>query len=92
MTHLVNNQKYDFKFAANNFLTAVKPPTQLHTTKGSIYFVINEIFISQTFYSVTVLKNVKRCKNEVLKTQVCDLSIMIVDVLVVVVKTNEDSR
>ena len=52
-----------------------------YATAGSIYFVINEIFISQTFYLVTVLKKVKRCKNEGLKTRVCDLSFAILKML-----------
>ena len=45
------------------------------------YFVINEIFISQTFHSITVLKKVKRCKTEVIKTRVYDLSIIIIKLL-----------
>ena len=52
-----------------------------YSTAGSIYFVINEVFISQTFYSVTVLKKVKRCKNEVLKTSVYDLNFIIIKML-----------
>ena len=65
---------------ANNFLenNSVKTPTKFHTTAGSINVVTHEIFIDQTFYSVTVLKKVKRCKNEVLKTTVSDLSLNII--------------
>ena len=59
--------------AANDFLENHSQNPHV----GSIYFVINEIFIKQTFYSETVLKKVKRCKNEVLKTRVCDLSLII---------------
>ena len=32
----------------------------------------------QTFYLVIVLKKVKKCRNEVLKTRVCDLSCIVI--------------